>query len=98
MISFVIPAYNEESLLGRTLDAVNDAARASGQPFEVIVADVASGGAAVTCREIIERGGVDVRHAVAVALHIPLGTVKSRLHNGLAALRGDPRMREYFEP
>ena len=27
MISFVIPAYNEELLLGRALDAVNDAAR-----------------------------------------------------------------------
>jgi glycosyltransferase involved in cell wall biosynthesis len=42
MISFVIPAYNEELLLGRTLAAVNDAARASGQPFEIVVADDAS--------------------------------------------------------
>ena len=42
MISFVIPAYNEELLLGRTLSAVNDAARALDQPFEVVVADDAS--------------------------------------------------------
>ena len=39
MVSFVIPAYNEETLLGRTLAAVNDAARASGEPFEIVVAD-----------------------------------------------------------
>jgi glycosyltransferase involved in cell wall biosynthesis len=42
MISFIIPAYNEEVLLGQTLRAVNGAARALGEPFEVIVADDAS--------------------------------------------------------
>jgi glycosyltransferase involved in cell wall biosynthesis len=42
VISFVIPAYNEESLLGRTLGALNDAARVLGQPFEVVVVDDAS--------------------------------------------------------
>jgi glycosyltransferase involved in cell wall biosynthesis len=51
MVSFVIPAYNEETLLGRTLAALNDAARASGEPFEVVVADDASTDrtAAVAC-------------------------------------------------
>ena len=39
MISFVIPAYNEELLLGRTLSAINDAARVLELPFEVVVAD-----------------------------------------------------------
>ena len=34
---------------------------------------------------------------IAQALGIPLGTVKSRLHNALAALRGDPRVRRFFE-
>lgn len=42
MISFVIPAYNEEALLGRTLAALNVAARALGMPFEVVVVDDAS--------------------------------------------------------
>jgi glycosyltransferase involved in cell wall biosynthesis len=42
MISFIIPAYNEELLLGQTLRAVNDAAGALGERFEVIVADDAS--------------------------------------------------------
>lgn len=42
MISFVIPAYNEEALLGRTLDSIFQAARAVGRPFEVIVVNDAS--------------------------------------------------------
>jgi len=42
VISFVIPAYNEERLLGPTLSAVNAAARVVGEPFEIIVADDAS--------------------------------------------------------
>lgn len=42
MISFVIPAYNEESLLGGTLAALEDAARTVGEPYEVIVVNDAS--------------------------------------------------------
>jgi RNA polymerase sigma-70 factor (ECF subfamily) len=33
---------------------------------------------------------------IAEALDVPLGTVKSRLHNALRALREDPRTRRYF--
>jgi glycosyltransferase involved in cell wall biosynthesis len=39
MVSFIIPAHNEEQLLGRTLAAIQDAARAVDEPVEVIVAD-----------------------------------------------------------
>jgi glycosyltransferase involved in cell wall biosynthesis len=42
MISFIMSACNEERLLGRTLTALNAAARALGQPFEVVVVDDAS--------------------------------------------------------
>lgn len=42
MISFVIPAHNEEYLLGQTLEHVIASARGIGQPFEVIVVDDAS--------------------------------------------------------
>ena len=42
MISFIIPAYNEEALLGATLATLNQSARALGEPFEVIVVDDAS--------------------------------------------------------
>jgi len=39
MISFIVPAYNEERLLGATLDALRAAALAIGEPYELIVAD-----------------------------------------------------------
>jgi glycosyltransferase involved in cell wall biosynthesis len=42
MISFIIPAYNEELLLGRTLSAIDAAARVLGEPFEIVVVDDAS--------------------------------------------------------
>jgi len=42
IISFVVPAYNEERLIGRTLDAIHATAREIGQHYEVIVADDAS--------------------------------------------------------
>jgi glycosyltransferase involved in cell wall biosynthesis len=39
MISFVVPAYNEERLLGATLLALHEAGRALGEAYEVVVAD-----------------------------------------------------------
>lgn len=33
---------------------------------------------------------------IAAAMEIPLGTVKSRLHNALASLRNDPRTKSFF--
>ena len=42
MISFIVPAHNEESCLPRTLQAIHDSARVVGQPYEIIVVDDAS--------------------------------------------------------
>ena len=42
VLSFIVPAYNEERLLGATLDALHAAARAAGEPYELIVVDDAS--------------------------------------------------------
>jgi glycosyltransferase involved in cell wall biosynthesis len=42
VISFVVPAYNEERLIRRTLDAIHTAARELARPYEVIVVDDAS--------------------------------------------------------
>lgn len=42
MISFVVPAHNEEAVLDRTLEAIHDAARATGRLYEIIVVNDAS--------------------------------------------------------
>jgi len=42
MISFIVPAHNEQACLGRTLQAIHESARAVGQPYEVIVVNDAS--------------------------------------------------------
>lgn len=42
MISFIVPAYNEEALLGRTLKSIYCAGSSLGEPFQVIVVDDAS--------------------------------------------------------
>ena len=42
MISFIVPAHNEQSCLARTLKAIHEATRSIGQPYEVIVVDDAS--------------------------------------------------------
>jgi glycosyltransferase involved in cell wall biosynthesis len=39
MLSFIIPAYNEEFELGRSIAAIRAAAKSAGQRYEIIVAD-----------------------------------------------------------
>jgi RNA polymerase sigma-70 factor (ECF subfamily) len=53
-----------------------------------------------THREVVLMRFVDglTLEEIGQALDIPLGTVKSRLHNALAALRKDPRVLRFFEP
>ena len=41
-LSFVVPAYNEERLLGATLDAIHASARDIGVSYEIVVANDAS--------------------------------------------------------
>ncbi len=42
MISFIVPAHNEEALIGRTLSALHESARTLGETYEIIVANDAS--------------------------------------------------------
>src|SRR5437762_1974057 len=42
MISFIVPAYNEEALIGRTLEALKKAANQIGEPYEIVVSNDAS--------------------------------------------------------
>jgi glycosyltransferase involved in cell wall biosynthesis len=42
MISFIVPAHNQQAVLGQTLRAIHDSARVVGQPYEIVVVDDAS--------------------------------------------------------
>jgi len=42
MLSFVVPAYNESRYIAATLDSIHAAARAVGEPYEVVVANDSS--------------------------------------------------------
>jgi len=42
VISFIVPAHNEQAVIGRTLQAIHDSAGTVGQPYEIIVVDDAS--------------------------------------------------------
>jgi glycosyltransferase involved in cell wall biosynthesis len=42
VISFIVPAHNEQACLGRTLEAIHQAGRAIGELYEIIVVDDAS--------------------------------------------------------
>ena len=57
MISFIVPAYNEALLIGRTLKAIQESGRQVAEPFEVIVVDDAS---TDETREIALHNGVQV--------------------------------------
>src|SRR6267378_3874214 len=42
MISFIVPAHNEEAWVGRCVSAIRNGAQSLGQPYEIIVVDDAS--------------------------------------------------------
>src|SRR5262252_6736438 len=62
MISFIVPAYNEESLIGRTLAALADVGHNLAEPYEIVVADDDSSDRTAAIAE--ERGArvVKARH------------------------------------
>ncbi len=42
MLSFIVPAHNEESLIGRTIESLHGAARGVEREYEIVVADDSS--------------------------------------------------------
>ncbi len=56
MISFIVPAYNEEQYLAETLDAVHAAGLALGEAYEVVVAD--DGSTDRTAAVAVEKGAL----------------------------------------
>jgi glycosyltransferase involved in cell wall biosynthesis len=62
MISFVVPAYNEEKCIGAALDAIHAAAKTSGEPYDIVVANDASTDATATIAEAAGARVVNVAH------------------------------------
>ena len=79
MISFIIPAHNEEDYLPSTLQALRSTADALDQPYEIIVVDDASTDAT---REVAERAGARV-------ISIDRRHIAAARNAGAAAARGD---------
>jgi RNA polymerase sigma-70 factor (ECF subfamily) len=79
----------------QSFDALPAPAPATPSELTTVVA-----GLPETHREVVLMRFVDglSLEEIATALEIPVGTVKSRLHNALAALRADPRVAKFFAP
>ena len=79
MLSFIVPAYNEEHELPRALAAIRAAAEASMQPYEVIVVDDASTDATA---QIAKSAG-------AVVIPVHYRQIAAVRNAGARAARGD---------
>lgn len=79
MLSFIIPAHNEEMLLGGTICAVQDAGSEVGEPFEVIVVDDASSD---TTASIAEQAGARV-------VRVNVRQIAAARNAGAAVAQGD---------
>jgi len=62
MISFVVPAHNEQACLPATLAAIYNSARPLGQPYEIIVVDDASTDATAEIAHVNHARVVSVKH------------------------------------
>jgi glycosyltransferase involved in cell wall biosynthesis len=62
MISFIVPAHNEQSYLGKSLAAIHEAAGVVGQPYEIIVVDDASTDATTAVAQEQHANVVSVNH------------------------------------
>jgi len=62
VISFIVPAHNEEQLLGPTLEALHAAARTAGSPYELIVVNDASTDRTMAIAEAAGARVIQVQH------------------------------------
>jgi RNA polymerase sigma-70 factor (ECF subfamily) len=83
----------DEDMLGESVAATSQEAGLSRSELSAVLAILPQ-----EQREVLLMRFVDDMslQEIAAALNIPLGTVKSRLHNSLRALRFDRRTRDYF--
>jgi len=80
MISFIIPAHNEESLLGETLRVLRASAERVGEPFEIIVVDDSSTDGT---KEVAKAAGARV-------ISITRRHIAAARNAGAQAANGDP--------
>jgi glycosyltransferase involved in cell wall biosynthesis len=82
MISFIIPAHNEEKLIGRTIESIQSAAKSAdghAPPFEILVVDDASTDAT---SQVADQAGARV-----ISIH--RRHIAAARNAGAAAARGD---------
>ncbi len=79
MLSFIIPAHNEERLIAQTIRSLHDAATAIGEPYEIIVADDASTDVTAS---IAAAGGARV-------VSVSFRQISAARNAGAAAAQGD---------
>lgn len=79
LVSFIVPAHNEQQLLGRTLAALHAAAREVGIPYELIVVDDSSTDQTTA---IAEAHGATV-------VHVDHRQIARTRNAGAAAARGE---------
>ena len=80
MISFVVPAYNEEGYLGAALASIHSAARAIGGPYEIVVANDAS----------TDGTGALAQAAGARVVNVEHRQISKTRNSGARAATGDP--------
>jgi len=71
-----------------------EAVAAGAKDFEAVLANLSAEQREVLLLRFVD--GLSLNE-IAEAMEIPLGTVKSRLHNALATLRDDPRTKSFFD-
>ena len=77
-----------------TLAAPPEEPAASRADLAAVLADLSEAQRETLLMRFVDAMSLD---EIAAALGVPLGTVKSRLHNALQTLRSDPRTRSYFQ-
>ena len=106
LTTFLYPAVRNLSIAARrkrgrfaggqeALDSVAAATPAMASELTTVISALPEAQAEVVLMRFVDGFSLE---EIGDALRIPLGTVKSRLHNALATLRGDARVKRFFEP